>query len=514
MREIISVTTAARKVVPHDYTGGLLAVGLFSDARGLDGLCRQLDKRLGGAISRLIKLGDFKAKPKSGAIVYSDGRIGAERVLLVGLGERKKADADSLRMAAAVAANTAVRMRLDKIGLAVHSAFGGRFDAGTAGQVCAEGAYFGSYRYDEFITDGEDGRAEKLNVEIVEPDAARLKKLSSGLRCGAVIGGAQSYTRTVANRPANVINPATLAAEAKRLAKTTANLGCTVFDEKQLAARGMGGILAVGAGSANKPRLIVLRYNGAKPASHRPAIGLVGKAITFDSGGISIKPASRMDQMKLDKSGGIAVMGAMKAAAELKLPLNIVGIIPAAENLPGGHSYRPGDIITTYSGKTVEVLNTDAEGRMILADALAYAVKQDCRIIIDIATLTGACLVALGKYKAAVMSNDDGLSRRLQSAAKRSGEKLWPMPCGDEYAEEMKSEIADLKNIGSKWGGACTAAAFLSKFVGDKKWGHLDIAGMDMFEKASEISAGGARGFGVRLLASYLMDVAGVKNRV
>ncbi|GAH71754.1 unnamed protein product, partial [marine sediment metagenome] len=261
-------------------------------------------------------------------------------------------------------------------------------------------------------------------------------------------------------------------------ARGSERLSCTVFDEKQLAAKGMGGVLAVGSGSQNKPRFIVLKYSPAsKAASRLPAVGLVGKAITFDSGGISIKPAANMDQMKLDKTGGITVLGTMKAVAELGLPVNVYGIIPSAENLPSGTSYRPGDIITTFSGKTVEVQNTDAEGRMILCDGLHYAVKQNCEVIIDIATLTGACRIALGTYMAGLMGNDEKLIKQLQRAAEDSGEKVWPMPSGDEYAEEMKSKMADLKNIGSKWGGACTAAAFLRQFVGDAKWAHLDIAG-------------------------------------
>jgi len=214
-----------------------------------------------------------------------------------------------------------------------------------------------------------------------------------------------------------------------------------------------------------------------------------------------------MAEMKLDKSGGIAVLGTMKAVAALRLPVNVFGIIPAAENLPSGTSYRPGDIVTTFSGKTVEVENTDAEGRMILCDALSYAVKQNCDVIIDIATLTGACRVALGKYMAALMSNDDKLAKQLQRAAEESGEKIWPMPSGDEYAEEMKSKIADLRNTGSKWGGACTGAAFLRQFVGDKKWAHLDIAGVEVFERATEFAVQGASGYGVRLLTTYLMNL-------
>jgi len=211
--------------------------------------------------------------------------------------------------------------------------------------------------------------------------------------------------------------------------------------------------------------------------------------------------------MKLDKSCGIAVLGTMKAVAELKLPMNVYGIVPAAENMPGGASYRPGDIVTTFSGKTIEVQNTDAEGRMILCDALSYAARQNCDIIIDIATLTSACMVALGKYMAGLMGNDEKLIKQLQRAAEQSGERLWPMPSGDEYAEEMKSKIADLKNIGSKWGGACTAAAFLRQFVGGAKWAHLDIAGVDILEKPTEFTAQGSSGFGVRLLTSYLMNL-------
>jgi leucyl aminopeptidase len=239
-------------------------------------------------------------------------------------------------------------------------------------------------------------------------------------------------------------------------------------------------------------------------------VALVGKGITFDSGGISIKPSQDMDQMKFDKSGGIAVLATMQAIAELGLPIQVLGVIPSAENLPSGTSYRPGDIVTTYSGKTVEILNTDAEGRMILCDAIAYAAKQECGVIVDIATLTGACIVALGSHKAGLMSNDDDLVSQFETAAEDSGENVWHLPSGDEYADEMKSKIADLKNIGARWGGACSAAAFLRQFAGDAKWAHLDIAGMDMSAKSTEYAAPGSTGFGVRLLTAYLMNL--VKN--
>jgi leucyl aminopeptidase len=513
MKEIIDVELKTRKVDFSKCKTDLLAVGQFCDSKGLDKLNTELDRKLGGAIERVIKLGDFKGKEGTSTVVYSNDGIGAKRVLLVGLGERKKATLDTVRKAAANAAKKSVEIKAETLSLALHRAFEGRFDLSAMGRAVAEGTYFGSYRYDEFVTESENGRLGSLRVEIIDSDSAKTTKLNKGLSSGVIIGRAQSYARTLANRPANIINPAELAAEAKRLAKTTTGLSCTVFDEKQMAAKGMGGVLAVGSGSGSPPRFIVLRYSPAgKAASGRPIVALVGKAITFDSGGISIKPAERMDEMKLDKTGGIAVLGTMKAVAELKLPLNVFGIIPSAENLPSGTSYRPGDIITTFSGKTVEVLNTDAEGRMILCDGLAYAVKQNCDIIVDIATLTGACRVALGKYMAGLMGNDEKLIKQLQTAAEESGEKVWPMPSGDEYAEEMKSKIADLKNTGSRWGGACTGAAFLRQFVGDAKWVHLDIAGTEMFDKATEYTTEGSSGFGVRLLTIYLMNITRVRK--
>jgi len=519
MKAIIDVELKTRKVDFSSCKTDLLAIGQFSDVKGLDALCREINNKLDGEIERVIKLGDFKGKEGSSAVIYGNERIGAKRILLVGLGERKKATPDTVRKAAANAANKSVLIKAKTLSLALHRAFAGRFDLSIMGKALAEGTYLGSYRYDEFVTESENGRLNSLSVEVIDSDAAKAKKLNIGVTSGVVIGRAHSYARTLANRPANVINPPALADEANKLAKDTAGLSCTVFDEKQMAAKGMGGVLAVGSGSKSPPRFIVLKYKptgkGApaasflrsKTAGARPTIALVGKAITFDSGGLSIKPANNMDEMKLDKTGGITVLATMKAVAELKLALNVFGIIPSAENLPSGTSYRPGDIITTFSGKTVEVLNTDAEGRMLLCDALAYAVKQNCDIIIDIATLTGACKVALGKYMAGLMGNDEKLMKQLQTASQKSGENIWPMPSGDEYAQEMKSKIADLKNIGSKWGGACTAAAFLRQFVGNAKWAHLDIAGVEMFEKATEYTTQGSSGFGVRLLTTYLMNL-------
>lgn len=511
MKEIIDVELKTRNVDFSNCKTDLLAVGQFSDTKKLDKLNSELNEKLVGAIERVIKLGDFKGKEGTSVVVYSNNGIGAKRVLLVGLGEKKKATLDTVRKAAAHSAKKSVEIKAETLSLVLHRAFEGRPDLPAMGRAMAEGSYFGSYRYDEFVTKDENGRLNSLKVEVIDSDSVKTKKLNEGVQSGVIIGRAQSYARTLTNRPGNIIYPAKLAEEAMKIARSLDGLSCAVFDEKRLAAMGMGGLLAVGSGSANKPRFIVLKYSSAgKAASGRPTIALVGKAITFDSGGISIKPSSRMQDMKLDKSGGIAVLAALKAAAELKLPINIYGIIPAAENMPSGTSYRPGDIITTFSGKTVEVLDTDAEGRMILCDGLAYAAKQKCNPIIDIATLTGACLVALGKHKAGLMGNDEKLIKQLQRAAEDSGEKVWHLPSGEEYLAEMKSKNADLKNLAhvSKYGDACDAAAFLGQFVGDAKWAHLDIAGMDIFQEPTELTMEGASGFGVRLLTTYLMNIA------
>lgn len=509
MKEIMDVKLRTRTAESDKLKTDVLAVGLFSDAKEMDKLNRGLDRKLNGAISRLIKIGDFKGKEGTGAVVYGNEEIGAKRVLLVGLGEKKDATLDTVRKAAAFAAKEAVDMKAKTAGFALHSAFGGKLDLAAMGQACGEGACFGSYRYDEFVTENGNGRPASLKIELVDSDAARTGELKKGLSKGAIIGNAQNYARTIANRPANVIYPATLAAAAKKLARGSSTLTCIVLDEKQMAAKGMGGVLAVGSGSEHRPKFIVLKYTPArKTARKEPKVALVGKAITFDSGGISIKPAANMEEMKFDKSGGIAVLATIKAVAELGLPIGVYGIIPSAENVPSGTSYRPGDIITTYNGKTVEIQNTDAEGRMILCDGLDYAVKQKCQTVIDIATLTGACMVALGRYMAGLMGNDDKLIKQIQKASEQSGEKVWHLPSGEEYAKEMKSKIADLKNTGSRWGGACTAAAFLGQFVGDAKWAHLDIAGVDMFQKPTEYSTEGSSGFGVRLLTTYLANLA------
>jgi len=513
MKKIIEVKVAAKKGKIETCRTDILCVGIFSGEKKLDAANAALNKKLGGLIERVIKLGDFKGDELSTKLIYTSRKIAAERLMLVGLGEKKKARLDTIRKAAACAANQAVSMKVETLALALHKAFAGIIDPQDAARAITEGVYFGSFRYDEFVTSTENGRAPNLNVQLIEPDAIETKKLQSGCEAGTIVGEAQSFARALTNKPGNVINPPALADEAAKLAKQTKGLTCTILAEKQLAEKKMGGILAVGKGSNTPPRFIILRYNGAAKSDNLPTVALIGKAITFDSGGISIKPSANMEAMKLDKTGGISVMAAMRAAALMKLPINLYGLIPCAENLPSGTSYRPGDIITTYSGKTVEIHSTDAEGRMILCDAIHYAGEENCDIILDIATLTGSCIVALGKYMGGLFGNDDDLVKQLLAAAEESGERLWHLPSGDDYAKEMKSKIADLKNVGSKWGGACTGAAFLGQFIDKAKWAHLDIAGVDDFEESTATSSVGSSGFGVRLLTTFLVNLVKEKGQ-
>jgi leucyl aminopeptidase len=506
VKSLIQISVEVQKGDCLSVAGDLLAVGVFSD-RPAQSLVKMLDKKLSGGIEKIKKMGDFEAKPGNSCLLYGEGRLGAKRLLLLGLGERKKLTADVLRKAAALAATKAIGLKAKSVLLSLHMDIPAsvNLDSVQVGQGLAEAACFGAYRYDEYLTDKTNKRPTSFKVVIIDSDAAAVKKLREGVLIGVVTGQSQNFARTLANRPGNIINPVTLAAEAKKLARSLPSLRCSVLDEKQLKAKKMGGILAVGQGSPTPPRLIMLQYAPAGATKNTPAIGLVGKAVTFDSGGISLKPGAGMHDMKFDKSGGMAVFGAMKAIAQLKPKCRVYGLIPAAENMPGTGSYRPGDIVTTYSGKTVEIQNTDAEGRMILCDAIAYAEKLGCQTIVDIATLTGACVVAIGQKRAGLMGNDDTLIAKLKAASDRTGERVWHLPCDDEFVEAIKSKIADLKNIGGKWGGACTAAAFLSQFSDKAKWAHVDMAGVGVWG-AGENDAPGSIGFGVRLLTAFAMN--------
>ena len=483
----------------------LIALGVTAETKKPAGLLAQIDKALGGQIAKLLALGDFKAKANSTAMLYANGSMPSERILLVGLGDEEKIDMETLRKAAAVCSKESVGVAAQKIAIDLTWSLDSKFDAHLLGQTLTEGLHFGAYKWDQYFSKpAEDSKeSKKLAALLIEP-AKDAKQFAAGSKIGSVIGAAQNWGRTLANQPGNVVNPPVLAGIAKKMAAEN-KIKCTILDEKTLAKKGFGGICAVGSGSASKPRLIILEYKGGP--KNAKTVALVGKAITFDSGGISIKPSQGMEDMKLDKSGGVAVMATLRAIAQLDLPINVIGLIPSAENLPSATSFRPGDIVKTYNGKTVEIQNTDAEGRMVLCDAIALAAEKKVDAIVDIATLTGACMVALGKYKAGLMSNNDEVIEQLQGAAKVSGEAVWHLPSSDEYLDEMKSKIADLKNIGSRWGGASNAAAFLGQFAGEIPWAHIDMAGVDLFESPKSFSAIGSSGYGVRLLTAYVRSL-------
>ena len=428
-----------------------------------------------------ITLHEFPLSP--GSRVFLHG----EQLLCVGIGERRKVSADVIRNAAGAAA-----LALKKSGrgrICLHLEDWSKFAA-----AAAEGCILADYRNDDY----RPSRVPALETATFIVRPGDLAAARAAIQRAEKIAGIVNLARGIANRPGNVVYPATLAEEARWHARK-AGLRCTVLDEKKLRARRFGGILAVGGGSARPPRLIVLEHRGG-PRSQAP-LALVGKAVTFDTGGISIKQAAEMEKMIWDKCGGIAVLGAMLAIAKLKLKRNVVGIIPAAENMPGSAAYRPGDVVTCYDGRHIEIVNTDAEGRVILADAIGHARKDhNAAAIVDVATLTGACGVALGDAAAGLWSSDDRLRDALLAASSATGERLWPMPLFPEYDELIRSEVALVKNSGGRMAGACTAAAFLRTFADKTPWAHIDIAYTASRDKEGPALARGATGFALRTL--------------
>jgi leucyl aminopeptidase len=513
-KQIIKIDVKAVKADIAKLKVDVAAVGIFSDAKPTPFL-KRLDDLLDCAISRLRKIGDFKASVGSSIFLYTHGKIAAERLLLVGLGELKKKNAATVLQADSKAAFEAVNVHAKTLAIFRHNEpvphslgeSGTKIDFHRLGQVIAEAVHFGGYRYDEFVTGQENGRGNSLSVSVVDQDLATVRKINEGIKIGQIIGDAQNFARTLCNRPANILYPQEFANQAKKVAASVSGLSCTVLDEKKLAQQKIGGLLAVGKGATNKPRMIILKYTPRGKAKNAEPIALVGKAITFDSGGISLKPAADMHEMKYDMTGGAAVLMAMEVIAKLKLPVQVYGVICAAENRPDGGSYLPGDIVTTFSGKTVEILNTDAEGRVVLCDGIEQAKRLKCKTVIDLATLTGACVVALGKHKAGLFANDQKLAEKIEAAAKDSCEPVWRLPYEQEYIDEMKAKIADLKNTGGRYGGACTGAAFLGEFAKGLTWAHLDIAGkMDASEPMQKYTPAGSIGYGVRLLVSFIMN--------
>lgn len=474
----------------------ILAVFLHQDKEIRDKEKSGLAKKFGGRLLLPFESGDFSGKAGEAALIYGEGKTGPTRILLVGLGEKKSLSLEQYRRAAALASKNARRVKARSLALWFPP------DAQRAGDVLramGEAALLALYRFDKYINKPEN---EKTSVESVIfcSDLRSIAAIASRMLAQAqIVAEAAITARNLANAPGNEIYPETLAEKARDLGAAF-GFDVTVLEEPELRELGMGGILGVAQGSSHSPRFIIMEYgkSAAKP------VVLVGKGVTFDSGGISIKPSANMAEMKMDMSGAAAVIGAFEAVARLKLPVRIIGLIPAVENLPSGSSFRPGDILRHYGGKTSEVDNTDAEGRLILADALGYAEQFKPAAVIDLATLTGACVVALGHHASGMMGNDAALMKRLKAAGEETFERVWELPMFDEYEKLIKSDVADVKNVGGRWAGAITAAWFLKKFVGAYRWVHLDIAGTAILEEASSYHQRGGSGVGVRLLTEFL----------
>jgi leucyl aminopeptidase len=478
-----------------------LVLGAFVGKLGTPVLT-ELDQTLDGAISRAAREKEFTGKQGQTLLLHTGKRLAAERVLLIGLGKEKGAGDERLRQGVAAATTFLQGRQISTFTLSLPSFSLRETGLAAKAQAAVEGILLAAYRFDRYRTEKrEELPAELRDVCLLVATQKDLREVEAGVETAHCICRGVALARDLVNEPGNVKSPAFFAAKAMAIAQET-DLKCTVLAKDDLEKEGFGALLGVAQGSVREPRLIVLEYAGGNRDA-RP-IALVGKGVVFDAGGISLKPADKMDEMKMDMAGGAAVLGTLFAAALLKLPVNLVGIIPAVENLPSGSAIRPGDILTSLSGRTIEVLNTDAEGRMILADALTYAGRFNPRVVIDLATLTGACVIALGHHATAALGNHNGLIRQLLRAGEESGERLWQLPLWDDYAAQIKSDIADLKNIGGRPAGTITAAAFLQKFAEDFTWAHLDIAGTAWEEKGRHYLPKGGTGVGVRLLIQYL----------
>lgn len=483
----------------------LIVVNLFEDVAEPGGATGAVDAALGGQITDLIASGDFKGKLNDTALLYTRGAIPAKRVLIVGLGKKEQFDVDKVRQVSATSARKARALGIAQYATILHGTGAAGLDAAQAAQAVAEGTVLSQYRFTQHMTekkDAENGRElEKVSIVVWSEETVQAAK--EGAAAGVQIAEAVNWARDLVNQPANFATPSILADEARRMAKAY-GLKFQALGPAEMRTLGMGALLGVAQGSAQEPRFIILEHNGR---GDDPApIVLIGKGLTFDSGGISIKPSDGLEKMKGDMAGGAAVFGAMRAAAALKIPRRVIGLVPATENLPSGTAYKPGDVLKAITGKTIEVISTDAEGRLILADALGYAQRYQPVGVVDLATLTGACIVALGTLAAGLFSKDDTLAARIEAAAKATNERVWRLPLWDEYAEQIKSDVADVKNTGGRPAGSITAAKFLEKFAENMPWAHLDIAGPAATEKDAPYQPKGGTGFGVRLLVQMLRD--------
>ena len=478
----------ARKAVLNEASSPLLVVGLYGD--------ESAPAALNGAANALSD-NDFSGKAGETALLYPNDVIAAERLLLIGLGDRASFTHEKLRRTAATVSKKARSLKLDEVAFTLPVPEGSNLEE--AASAAAEGATLGPYRFTRHKSGNNENSRELEAFDLILGDPSDEAAASRGVNSGTNLAAAALLARDLANEPSNVATPEYLAQTAREVAERH-GMGITVLDRAGIEEEGLTGLATVGRSAVNEPRFIVLEHRKGGVAA--PVV-IVGKAVTFDSGGISIKPSGGMEDMKFDMGGGAAVLGAMEAVGTMDLPINVVALVPSTENLPGGGAYKPGDVLKMHSGKTVEIISTDAEGRLILADALSYARRYEPAAVVDCATLTGACVVALGNHASGLMGNDEALIVEVQTAGETAGERAWPLPLFDEYTEQIKGDTADIKNS-ARPAGALTAGAFLKEFA-DYPWAHLDIAGTAYGKKGNAYTPKGATGTPARTLVRFLM---------
>lgn len=506
------------RVVAEDVTkfkGDALVVNLFEGVKTPGGATGAVDAILGGAIRKLIQAGEVTGKWGEQTLLHTSGVLLADRVLVVGLGKAEDFTLDRVRLVSAEASKHLRKIAARRIGTIVHGAGThagaqpgtqrgtGGLNAAQAAQALTEGAMLGLYRFARYKKNDEDAKQIEL-LTILERDHEKVRAMSEAVRRGRLLAEATNSARDLVNEPGNALTPTELARRAKQIARR-GRIRCQVLGPAELQRLGARALLGVARGSQEPPRLIVLEYRRGRRGG--PHLGLVGKGITFDSGGISIKPAENMEAMKGDMAGAAAVIAATAAIAGLQLPIHVTAVVPATENLPSATALKPGDILRAMSGKTIEVINTDAEGRLVLADALHYARSRKATHLVDVATLTGACVVALGTVNSGAFTNSQLFLDKVVASGKAAGEKIWPLPMDPEYDELIKSDVAEIKNTGGRKGGAITGAKFLQHFVGDTPWVHLDIAGTFESDKDKGYQPKGATGVMVRTLVSLAVEL-------
>lgn len=484
---------------PASVEADALVVGHYAEEPKPRDVVAALDGALGGHLADVFAAERFQGKPGQVTYVHAGGRLPARRVVVVGLGKRGDLTLETIRRAASAGLRRARDLGARAVAIEL---LGERLSTRARAHAVTEGAILGAYMFEQYRREKADKRVEELRL--VEPDAAQRPEATEGARTGEVFAEATCFARDLVNSPANDVHPTYLAKVATRIARE-ARLGVKVLDRAECQKLGMGAFLGVAMGSAQPPKFIHLSYTPGGKRGGRRRVAVIGKGITFDSGGLDLKTADSMLRMKDDMSGAAAVLAIMRALPALAPAVEVHGLVAATENMPSGSALRPGDVLRAMNGTTIEVGNTDAEGRLTLADAIVYAsekVKAD--EIIDMATLTGACVVALGPLCSGLFANDQALADRLLKAAEQAGERVWQLPLIDEYREHLKSDVADLNNVGPRGGGAITAGLFLKEFAGDRPWAHLDIAGPAFVEKDTPLGPKGATGAAVRTLLTYL----------